>query len=1478
MIRTADQKTEHAVSLPITLPKNLDEARGTVLGYVKDEAYASLQGKEQGKGIKVYGDRIKEFRIYKGMFPEVEKALLEAASREEIDGIVAHYQDKILNGIAAQISKDMDSLKEDLMHWGVIGPEINGAHTTHGISNEYTEEGVLTKNALDALLERIIVQQFVGKQEIFKFFLGDPAYYSDLFKRAKGATGTKKMAIVSDYMNRHLNEGPWARINKRSLDGMEDFAVYSDPVVQARMYDAVKELLPDDHETYGKIKKSDGTILMPLPAYREILKRTTVWTPPMEEAFELLMSGKASYVEGGTFPAQKLQEFGPQAWDDGSIQPMSYLKMSVVPIHPAFGQVGKGYHQGIKDLYDHMEGNGLGGIILPTAFKVGVPSETKPLIEDGKVGVSGKTEAPYVTRMDYQFWGMQLDVSSKFKDKVALASQARAHTKSNLFEDGKQVLGDPKDTEHYDNLFNGLTKQAFKGMLKSMGMVRTDDGFIVQDDDYSKFLDVMMDEAIRRDLPKSLQDGLDYLNDANDAQRPVIFDLLVNKQRMEGLLWSIAGKQVIKQRFKGLLAIQVSSLGYEVVKEGDVEVEEPLEAYFNERGERVIEVYMPHTFKEYWDKDVEVVSKGTPGDGVYMNGKKVGEKDLLQAYGIRIPTDAIHSIDIIRIKGFLPRVMGPVVVVPAELVAKTGSDFDIDKLTMYLPSYRFRKGQLVYEEFEDDPSLENWFNKKKQRALERYQELEEIFGVKKKAEMMSSIDKLLNGIFGEERTDRADEVMMDIQEDLAFDIDHAENVRGMSKEKVKLLLDKAAEDMDMFGVSFEDWKDNNPDITIYDVNSKGALQNELMHMMGKLLTLDERFEDLMQPVHMRDLEAVSDLIKEQLPDLDTYDNAEDYHGYTSLRNMIHATRAYFKGAKGVGISALASTHHVKSQQAGLSLKGRTNVILPDGRELPLRLRFDGFTKSQTEISMSRIKDVNGKFRISDVIGQLVNAYVDVVNKPLIHILNAGPEAANAWMFLIRAGVPIKDVAFFMNQPIVHDYYYKNASLNSEFRKALRKRSSRADIIVGLRTDYAADNISNEQLKTSSLQKMLGKDRKGMSPKERGRQLQILDDLLVYEVLGGELSDMVTAQSFDTKPPKNRHHLRLSLRAYDRVLELDHFNNVEQITEGNSFMKSITEYNFDMLSMFNDLFLVENVGEEYQEMYNRMLDTFSDKDKFLSDDDRVRILTKFEEGFIAYLLTELPNPEGTLGSNMLDYMFGENSTAQRLHTLQRTDDPALKELQGNPFIQSLLPILAANREGEHLENDHIEPVQRTMTPYEANIIYDGFKEMEQTHPLWAKRLIRTAILQSGLSQSPTSFIQLIPSGSVMAEFEGILHSYREGILKISPKKYLQRFFQQNWADRRIVPTDNSSSREKYPFVLREDELSRKMRKVARESGKVAPKAQYRLYSTGLWTDGTFEEVNKKGSPTFTNMSSSVILPSNKKKGKGGKPPSVRPDCR
>ena len=61
-------------------------------------------------------------------------------------------------------------------------------------------------------------------------------------------------------------------------------------------------------------------------------------------------------------------------------------------------------------------------------------------------------------------------------------------------------------------------------------------------------------------------------------------------------------------------------------------------------------------------------------------------RELITIVGPRIPTDAANSMEFAEVWHFIDASAGNTVIVPTEIVAKAGSDFDIDKMFVFYPN------------------------------------------------------------------------------------------------------------------------------------------------------------------------------------------------------------------------------------------------------------------------------------------------------------------------------------------------------------------------------------------------------------------------------------------------------------------------------------------------------------------------------------------------------------------------------------------------------------------------------------------------------------------------------------------------------------------------------------------------------------------------------------------------------------------------
>ena len=62
---------------------------------------------------------------------------------------------------------------------------------------------------------------------------------------------------------------------------------------------------------------------------------------------------------------------------------------------------------------------------------------------------------------------------------------------------------------------------------------------------------------------------------------------------------------------------------------------------------------------------------------------------MITMLGVRIPVQGLNSMEVMRVAEFLPEEAGNMIIPPVEIVAKSGADFDIDKLSIQMPNLRW---------------------------------------------------------------------------------------------------------------------------------------------------------------------------------------------------------------------------------------------------------------------------------------------------------------------------------------------------------------------------------------------------------------------------------------------------------------------------------------------------------------------------------------------------------------------------------------------------------------------------------------------------------------------------------------------------------------------------------------------------------------------------------------------------------------------
>jgi len=571
-------------------------------------------------------------------------------------------------------------------------------------------------------------------------------------------------------------------------------------------------------------------------------------------------------------------------------------------------------------------------------------------------------------------------------------------------------------------------------------------------------------------------------------------------------------------------------------------------------------------------------------------------------------------------------------------------------------------------------------------------------------------------------------------------------------------------------------------------NTKAALQNAYIQSSENLVTSPENFEQLTKPNSADQLKELAGEINSLLGIAET--------DYSSPGNMLSREfmsklrHAFVTGKYAIGIAAVNQTNHANNQRMFMFLDRPKIENMSEEDRMWLGDGVINFEqKNEVEhptlgkvVTLSMIKN-KAKEYISDILGQFIDGYVDIAKGPWIMELGATPNVASTWMFLVKAGVPIRDVAMFMNQPIIRDFLRK---LESQGYSWLFNDGVLEDTL----NDYSS-SMSEKSTKipdADTLAGLVGKKTSKLTSSEKAEQRYMLKEFLKYARMANHLYQVTQGSNFDTAVINDpfivfKKGMQLA-RAQDTVFSsLDEDGRVVSGVDNlmkESFIKNLYDYIKEVRDGLAK-FLISDSGN-IRPLMERVLEPYVDlPDRDFSKIAQMAVKSLFDwavqvDGNMAAFIPELLiSDEKNFAKKMMKFV--DEVKANPEHDLYR-----------NQVIDSLR-MTSIDQDGSNVYN--IQIINKDNKVYDQNQIIYAFEEIKnylkgrENEDLY-KNLVNVAVLQSGLTSSPISFTSLLPYD----DFKGI---YNEVLSKIDKMTNLNNFYsmnmfqRNNWNNSDVVPT-------------------------------------------------------------------------------------------
>jgi hypothetical protein len=492
----------------------------------------------------------------------------------------------------------------------------------------------------------------------------------------------------------------------------------------------------------------------------------------------------------------------------------------------------------------------------------------------------------------------------------------------------------------------------------------------------------------------------------------------------------------------------------------------------------------------------------------------------LRLTGVRIPVQGDNSMEFGEVVEFLSPDAGPIIIIPAELVAKSGTDFDVDKMTTYLP-YITRTGKLLKDNMSEE-ALEKKIEtlKEKLNKYKKTKEAIELFKTEKSAKWMDigpSFNKFRKAIFKDVKTmtntlseeqlkaltgknrdiiktleqPGMDAVLKNFKR--AYKIYNSE-IKGATLEDIKNVEEGLAnmyeQKSELAGVY-----DELSDAQEHKNNYISAIQNRLIEDIVNILQLPAKAASLLSPNDTNIIKPIADNMKEYIQEAD---DETDYSkslitgkkvakgvvpGVIFREDYNNKKHQEFTVSKdSLGIAAVDNPINILLNQAGAKMnksmastgytwsKKQANYVKSKDMFIPIDLNLK-HNKLDGAISLSHIIDTNDKHDIAEVINQLMNGLVDAGNDPFVAYLQGNTDVVPKVLFMLEAGVPFEHIAAFVNNPISRAYVAEKNKQKSVFSKLIygyqhipgdSKKAVRTEMLqkIGLNFNFSPSTFAN----------------------------------------------------------------------------------------------------------------------------------------------------------------------------------------------------------------------------------------------------------------------------------------------------------------------------------------------------------------------------------------------------------------------------------
>lgn len=860
------------------------------------------------------------------------------------------------------------------------------------------------------------------------------------------------------------------------------------------------------------VNVADAQAYRSLSSYRAMMGMQGQWTDDMETAYKHLTdpNGQWTMEDFNMIWQTKKPYVYTQVNNDSGVPGHTGIKTPVqhknsefllLAIYDAIaGPLGKSGK--LKAINDFMEKNQIDVVQFESTTKVGKQGvinlntvkdyDTTMRVLGNATGIAHGMENPNVVhKVSYEDYGIQTATPEHVIDAVQLVgTQIRKLITADIADDAQITVGNKTMTKaEWFKLYNAINTE---NILRAFREI---------DDMFQDPKEV--EKALQEEIRGNQRYGNDMLractlNDDGEFNIPLYGP--VQSQRVQTLLNSIIKSRITKQKIKGGSLIQVSAYGLsdklKIVWEGEGD---------NKRI-KYFECYMPAYSRDFYEPLMD--------ENGQLDIKKLPE-DLRKLIGYRVPTEDKYSMAPLYIKGFLPQQNGSAIMLPAEITTLSGSDFDVDKLYIMLPEFKYKKEydiKAAWDDFYTDPEnadISDEIDRRLEWGLEDYKsqhpddedldiddylEFLQEQGVKK-YQLSENAQKRFSAWF---KTRKSDYFLGSSIEKLNYDYSKpAHQQKPFKGDGGKARRNNALIDM-MWGIL------TNPDTASKMLNPGGF---DKQKSAARIVTI---LDFMSEKELAKEGYTISDLL--DLP-LDTLNKlaakAKKRLDPLSPRTQVILHQQNMTGGKMIGIYANHNANHALMQHTQLAVDDENGSFTLAGVR---------------RTSLHGVKNESGDF-ISRNTANFLAASVDNVKDNTLHATNQNTFTGDASMLLSRLGYNPTEIAILMRQPIVMEItrkFFRESRDGKSKDAVIEEVLAEAKQYAGMYKDLSWANIKDNTFELEMLMKdiQLHKEVGTMSQDDRKNfyRRQVTVGILFKRIMNtaDALGQLVQATRADTQ--------------------------------------------------------------------------------------------------------------------------------------------------------------------------------------------------------------------------------------------------------------------------------------------------------------------------------------------------------------------------